>query len=116
MALNAELTLLKEKIKLVKKSQLISDAGAFTGPAIAIFGFLNDSLIIGVLGAGLFALGFTGGTYFLWKYTKLTQKMALLAASGFVCPECRMRVPAENYAYCPFCGAPLKSWRLQPTR
>jgi hypothetical protein len=114
LALTAELALLEEQIRFAKKSQLISDVGAFVGAAIAVFGFLYENYIIGVAGAALFVLGFAGGTYFLWRYTKLTRKLAQLAYSSVCCPECKKKVPKENYANCPFCGAELKTCKLQP--
>jgi hypothetical protein len=104
--------LLQEQIRFAKKSQLISDVGAFVGAALAVFGFLYENMVLGVAGAALFVLGFAGGTYFLWKYTKLTRKLAQLASSSVCCPECKMKVPKENYAYCPFCGAELKTCKL----
>jgi predicted amidophosphoribosyltransferase len=33
--------------------------------------------------------------------------------TGFKCPECGKPIPQADFAYCPYCAAPLKSWALQ---
>lgn len=109
----AKIAYLQEKVKLAKRSQLISDVGAFFGVIVAVFGFWDGILILEILGITLFIIGFAGGTFYLKQYRNLMEDFRQMATASIVCPECGQKVPQENYAYCPFCVAPLKSWSMQ---
>ena len=108
----AQLAYVQEKIKIVKRSERMSNLGVVFGAITVVSGLWIENLIVQISGVVFIIITFTAGTYFMKLRAGLMEELRQLT-TGFKCPECGKPIPQADYAYCPYCAAPLKSWSLQ---
>ena len=108
----AQLAYVQEKIKIVKRSERMSNLGVVFGAITVVVGLLLENLILQISGVLFIIITFAAGTYFMKLRAGLMEELRQLT-TGFKCPECGKPIPQADYAYCPYCAAPLKSWSLQ---
>jgi len=107
----AKLIYLQERIKEAKREEKWGMIAFVSGVAFAIIGFELGvrGTLIGILGILLAGIGSFWAIYFAYQYSKLLDQLKKMATTFPTCPKCGKEIPQENYAFCPFCGAPLKS-------
>jgi uncharacterized membrane protein HdeD (DUF308 family) len=45
---------------------------------------------------------------YIRQYNRLKKELENIATSFSNCPNCKKEIPQGNFAFCPFCGNPLK--------
>jgi hypothetical protein len=109
----ARLAYVQEKIKIVKRSERMSNLGVLFGAITVVVGLRIENRILQISGvAFIIIFTFAAGTYFMKLRAGLMEELRQLT-TGFKCPECGKPIPQADYAYCPYCATPLKSWSLQ---
>ena len=108
----AQLAYVQEKIKIVKRSERMSNLGVVFGAITIVVGLLLENLILQISGVLFIIITFAAGTYFMKLRAGLMEELRQLT-TAFKCPECGKPIPQAEYAYCPYCAAPLRSWALQ---
>jgi hypothetical protein len=110
----ARLAYVQEKIKIVKRSERMSNLGVLFGAITVVVGLRIENRILQISGvAFIIIFTFAAGTYFMKLRAGLMEEFRQLTEASFKCPECGKPIPQADFAYCPYCAAPLKSWALQ---
>ena len=111
----AKLIYLQERIKEAKEREKSGRITFIVGVVLATIGFGLGGILglggtlIGMLGVLLAGIGFFELIYYTYQYYKLLDQLKKMATTFPTCPKCGKEIPQGNYAFCPFCGAPLKS-------
>ena len=85
------------------------------GVIVAVAGFYTNSWVpnafnLGILGIVVAAIGFVVYLYYARVYLRFVGQLASMTSkSATLCPKCGKALPEGEFAYCPFCGAQLKS-------
>jgi len=83
------------------------------GIIVAVAGFstyYRNSINLGVIGVAVAAVGFVVYLYYARVYLRFVGQLAsMVSKTASPCPKCGRPLPEGDFAYCPFCGTPLKS-------
>ena len=121
MSEQTKLIYLQERIREARESENIGGMLFIIGIVLAIIGFIEFELsgiiedmglgwiLIGILGIILAGYGLPAIIYYDRQYRKLLDQLKKMATTFPTCPKCGKEIPQGNYAFCPFCGAPLKA-------
>lgn len=115
MSEQARLIYLQEKIKEAKGRERSGWIAFIIGVVFAVMGFgFSDFLgqggtLMGIGGILLAGIGAVESFYYTYQHSKLLEQLKKMATVTPTCPKCGKEIPQGNYAFCPFCGASLKS-------
>jgi len=105
----AELLLLKEKLDEIKRNRWVTHISVVVLVVIAAI-VLNLDFVMGFV----FVVAFGGvlsavvDFYYNREKEKIVQQIKGVATANR-CPKCKMPIPSGDFAFCPFCGASLRS-------
>ena len=111
----AKIALLQEVMKEAKRNERGGFLTCIVGVIVSVAGFSTTSLAgnsfnLGVLGIVIAAMGFVVYLYYLRVYLGFVGQLALMVSKSAVpCPHCEKPLPEGEFAFCPFCGSPLRS-------
>ena len=111
----ARIALLQEVIREAKRNERGGFIVCIVGIIVAVAGFSTISLAgnsfnLGIIGIVIAALGFVVYLYYSRVYMRFVGQLASLASrSASPCPRCGKALPEGEFAFCPYCGSPLKS-------
>ena len=83
----ARLAYVQEKIKIVKRSERMSNLGVVFGAITIVVGLLLENLILQISGVLFIIITFAAGTYFMKLRAGLMEELRQLT-TDFKCPEC----------------------------
>jgi hypothetical protein len=110
----ARIALLQEVMREAKRNERAGLVVCIVGAVVAVAGFSTTSLAgsslnLGILGIVIAALGFIVYLYYARVYLRFVGQLSSLAFKSAVpCPKCGKALPTGEFAFCPFCGSPLK--------
>lgn len=111
----AKIALLQEVIREAKRNERAGFVVCIIGIIVAVAGFYTNSWVtnafeLGIIGIVVAAIGFVVYLYYAQVYLRFVGQLASMTSkSATLCPKCGKALPEGEFAYCPFCGAPLKS-------
>jgi hypothetical protein len=111
----AKIALLQEVMREAKRNERGGLVVCIVGVIVAVAGFSTISLAensfnLGILGIAIAAIGFVVYLYFARVYLRFVGQLAsMISRSAVPCPHCAKPLPEGEFAFCPFCGSPLKS-------
>ncbi|MEM3551885.1 MAG: zinc ribbon domain-containing protein [Conexivisphaerales archaeon] len=115
MSEQAKLIYLQEKIKEAKGRERSGMIAFIAGVIVASIGFaLGEVLgegwtLMGIGGILAAVIGIVESFYYGYQHSKLLEQLKKMAEALPACPKCGKEIPQGNYAFCPFCGTPLKA-------
>ena len=110
----AKIALLQEVIRESKRNERGGFLVCIIGVVLAVAGFSTISLApngfnLGILGIVIAAIGFVVYLYYARVYLRFVGQLASMTSkSAIPCPHCAKPLPEGDYAFCPFCGSPLR--------
>ena len=113
----ARIALLQEVMKEAKRNERAGFVVCIIGVIVSVAGFSTMSLAansfnLGIVGIAIAAIGFVVYLYFARVYMRFVGQLAsMVSKSAMPCPRCARPLPEGDFAFCPFCGSPLKSNR-----
>jgi len=111
----AKIALLQEVIREAKRNERGGFLVCIIGVVLAVAGFSTISLApngfnLGILGIVIAAIGFVVYLYYARVYLRFVGQLASMTSkSAIPCPHCAKPLPEGEFAFCPFCGSPLRS-------
>ncbi len=111
----AKIALLQEVMREAKRNERGGLVACIVGVVVAVAGFSTVSLAansfnLGILGIVIAAIGFVVYLYYARVYLRFVGQLAsMISKSAIPCPHCAKPLPEGEFAFCPFCGSPLKS-------
>jgi uncharacterized membrane protein YfcA len=111
----AKIALLQEVIREAKRNERAGFLVCVVGVIMAVAGFYttqwaSNSFNLGVLGIVIAAIGFIVYLYYARVYLRFVGQLASMTTKSAVpCLRCGKALPEGEFAFCPFCGSPLKS-------
>jgi type III secretory pathway component EscS len=111
----ARIALLQEVMKDAKRNERAGLVACIVGVVVSVAGFSTTSLAgnsinLGIVGIVIAAIGFVVYLYYARVYLRFVGQLASMAFKSAVpCPRCAKELPEGDFAFCPFCGSPLKS-------
>ena len=113
----AKIALLQEVMREAKRNERAGFVVCIIGVIVAVAGFYTNSLEwaknayqLGIIGIVVAAIGFVVYLYYARVYLRFVGQLASMTSkSATLCPKCGKALPEGEFAYCPFCGAQLKS-------
>jgi tRNA(Ile2) C34 agmatinyltransferase TiaS len=111
----AKIALLQEVMREAKRNERAGFVVCIIGVIVAVAGFYtnsltNNALQLGIIGIVVAAIGFVVYLYYARVYLRFVGQLASMTSkSATLCPKCGKALPEGEFAYCPFCGAQLKS-------
>lgn len=111
----AKIALLQEVMREAKRNERAGFVVCIIGVIVAVAGFYTNSLTsnalqLGTIGIVVAAIGFVVYLYYSRVYLRFVGQLASMTSkSATLCPKCGKALPEGEFAYCPFCGAQLKS-------
>ena len=111
----ARIALLQEVMRDAKRNERAGLLVCVIGVVVSVTGFSTTSLAensmnLGIVGIVIAAIGFILYLYFARVYLRYVGQLASMTQkSAMLCPRCAKALPEGEYAFCPFCGSPLKS-------
>lgn len=111
----ARIALLQEVLREAKRNERGGLVVCIVGIIVAVAGFSTPSSLagnsanLGIVGIVIAALGFAIYLYYARVYLRFVGQLASLASkSATPCPRCGKALPEGEFAFCPYCGSPLK--------
>jgi len=110
----AKIALLQEVIREAKRNERAGFIVCIIGIIVAVAGFYTETwaknaVNLGIIGIVVAAIGFIVYLYYSRVYLKFVGQLASMTSKRAVpCPKCGKALPEGEFAYCPFCGSPLK--------
>lgn len=110
----AKIALLQEVMREAKRNERGGLLICVVGVVLAVAGFSTISLVpngfnLGILGIVIAALGFVVYLYYARVYLRFVGQLASMTSKTAIpCPHCAKPLPEGEFAFCPFCGSPLK--------
>ena len=112
----AKIALLQEVLREAKRNERSGLVTCIVGIIVSVAGFstpaslAGNSINLGIIGIVVAAIGFVIYLYYARVYLRFVgQLTSLVSKSAIPCPQCGKPLPEGEFAFCPFCGAPLKS-------
>lgn len=112
----AKIALLQEVMREAKRNERSGLVVCIIGIIVAVAGFstpswlAGNSINLGVIGIAVAAIGFVVYLYYARVYLRFVGQLAsMVSKTASPCPKCGRPLPEGDFAYCPFCGTPLKS-------
>lgn len=111
----AKIALLQEVMKEAKRNERGGFIVCIVGVVLAVAGFSTTSLApnsfnLGIVGIVIATIGFVVYLYYARVYLRFVGQLASMTSKRAVpCPRCAKPLPEGEFAFCPFCGSPLKS-------
>jgi hypothetical protein len=110
----AKIALLQEVMREAKRNERGGFLVCIVGVVLAVAGFSTASLVgngfnLGILGIVIAAIGFVVYLYYARVYLRFVGQLASMTSKNAIpCPHCAKPLPEGEFAFCPFCGSPLK--------
>ena len=111
----AKIALLQEVMREAKRNERGGLLVCIVGVVLAVAGFSTISLAensfnLGILGIVIAAIGFVVYLYYAHVYLRFVGQLAsMISKSAIPCPHCAKPLPEGEFAFCPFCGSPIRS-------
>jgi len=111
----AKIALLQEAMREAKRNERGGLLVCIVGVVLAVAGFSTISLAensfnLGILGIVIAAIGFVVYLYYAHVYLRFVGQLAsMISKSAIPCPHCAKPLPEGEFAFCPFCGSPIRS-------
>jgi uncharacterized paraquat-inducible protein A len=117
----AKIALLQEVMREAKRNEragfvvciigvIVAVAGFYTNSLASTLGWATNAFELGIIGIVVAAIGFVVYLYYSQVYLRFVGQLASMTSkSATLCPKCGKALPEGEFAYCPFCGAQLKS-------
>ena len=111
----AKIALLQEVMREAKRNERGGLVVCIVGVIAAVAGFstisrAENSFNLGILGIVIAAIGFVVYLYYAHVYLRFVGQLAsMISKSAIPCPHCAKPLPEGEFAFCPFCGCPLRS-------
>jgi hypothetical protein len=111
----AKIALLQEVMREAKRNERGGLVVCIVGVVLAVAGFSTISLAensfnLGILGIVIAAIGFVVYLYYARVYLRFVgQLVSMISKSAIPCPHCAKPLPEGEFAFCPFCGSPIRS-------
>jgi len=111
----AKIALLQEVLREAKRNERSGLVACIVGVIVSVAGFstsslANNSMNLGIIGIVVAAIGFVIYLYYARVYLRFVgQLTSMVSKSAMPCPQCGKPLPEGEFAFCPFCGSPLKS-------
>jgi uncharacterized membrane protein YeaQ/YmgE (transglycosylase-associated protein family) len=111
----ARIALLQEVMKEAKRNERGGFITCIVGVIVSVAGFSTmsraaNSFNLGVLGIVIAAIGFVVYLHYARVHQMLVGQLASMVSKTAVpCPHCEKPLPEGEFAFCPFCGAQLRS-------
>jgi hypothetical protein len=118
----AKIALLQEVMREAKRNERGGLLVCIVGVVLAVAGFSTTSLApnsfnLGILGIAIAAIGFVVYLYYTTVYLRFVGQLAsMVSKSAIPCPHCAKPLPEGEFAFCPFCGGPLRSSKRPNSR
>ena len=111
----AKIALLQEVMREAKRNERGGLLVCIVGVVLAVAGFstisfAENSFNLGILGIVIAAIGFVVYLYYARVYLRFVGQLAsMISKSAIPCPHCAKPLPEGEFAFCPFCGSPIRS-------
>jgi len=108
---------LQEKMKDANKNMYVSLIPLVLGIYFIVSGifaltgghFSFQIILMGItIGIACMIIGICMAVPYIRQYNKIKKELENIATSFSNCLNCKKEIPKGNFAFCPFCGNPLK--------